>query len=136
VNEPLFEAAPGKQHGVAAGPVIAAAFTVDLWGSAEFAGDPDDGGFKQSASIEIADESGDGVIKGTHLIEARGTDVAVAVPRSVFECDEADSGFDEATGDDESFGEPLGVQAIVWAFDVAGDLAAVQGKGFVCLTLE
>ena len=32
VNEPLFEAAPGEQHGVAAGPVIAAAFPVDLRG--------------------------------------------------------------------------------------------------------
>lgn len=92
------DSAAGEEHEHIAWVVVAAdAFLVDFRSTSEFTGDVDDGGIKQSAGGESGKESGEGFVEcGEESGFECGPVIAVGVPATVGDGDEADAGFDES----------------------------------------
>ena len=97
-----FGAAAREPHrhgiGVMIATVAGASAIAIVWGAAEFSGPDDEGVIEHAALFEVLEKGGDGFVDGANEGAVGALDVVVAVPVSGVGLDEADSFFDEASG--------------------------------------
>ena len=79
--------------------MVSATPLIDLGGAAEFAGDKNRGGFQKSFGFQCAEQSGQAVIQIWQVgVLESGEIIAVCVPASKLDRNQADAGFDQAGG--------------------------------------
>ena len=108
-----FDAAAGHPHGEATRMVVAAGFgAVPLAlardAAAELAAPDDEGVLEQSATFEILDERGAGLVGVATTRGAPGGEAAVMIPVRMEELHEADAALDQATREDAVGGVTAG----------------------------
>ena len=100
-----LHAAAGHPHGEATRVVVATGFgavPLALAGdaAAELASPHDERVLEQSATLEVLDQGGAGLVGITATRGAPGGESAVVIPVRMEELDEADAAFDQASGED------------------------------------
>src|SRR5687768_1888519 len=93
--------------------MVAARGVIDFRGAAKFGGYHHEGAVQHAACVEVAYQSGEGLVEIRHLTGDGVLDVVVVVPTAVSEGNETDPGLDETTGENHAL--PGGVPAVVIA---------------------
>ncbi len=107
------DATAGEPHGEVPGMMIAPVgfggeFALGIDGAPEFAAPDDEGGIEETALFEVGDQGGAGLIGVEALIADGGGEVVVLVPSAMEDLNDADTAFDEASGEDGGVGETAG----------------------------
>ena len=93
-----LDAAAGHHGAKAASPVIASAAVVDTGGASEFAEDYHERFAEHAVRLEVGKERCDGGVHRGAVVAHGVEDVAVIVETAAVDLHEADSFFDEASG--------------------------------------